>query len=556
MHAKVARIGRINDSLHGCCISSKWPLVIFLVLILGGVLFAATAAYAQPAPTPTPSQQMQTGLQDAAAEFDLLLGVIESASKTWTATLRGYALKLFWLLAIIQFVWTFFPLVFRQADLADLVSELVRFVLIIGFFAALLEYSNEWTNAIISSFEKLAYKTLDGGPGLIAPGSSAAVVNANSLHPGKIFEIAVVVANKISTATVNATDANQGGMLGQMMPLAGLTIMMCFVFIAAFMAMTLIESWIVINMSVLFMGFGSTEWTRHYARQMLTYAFSVGVKLFVMTVIVGLILTVVATWGDKFDGKNIGTATTWTLVGLSMIAAFFSKAIPELAQSLISGTASGGNAAMAMQHAGMQVASGGRMGEMGTMTGRNGLPSSVAPDSPQPKLTSSVDQVSLANGARADNPTEGAVARAAASHLGATGGVTPPAAAEKNNEQPVQSKDGKEGEGKALSANNSLSKQSLNVEGMMTDPPQDSPSVAAAEGGQAQGAVTPQNTGGAQQSTTDGVTTPSVSAGGAIRESAQSSSSLFPNQPPAQTVVPNTRRPAATDPRANRGDGP
>lgn len=38
--------------------------------------------------------------------------------------------------------------------------------------------------------------------------------------------------------------------------LSGVIVVLCFGFIAAFMALTLIESYIVINASVLFMGFG------------------------------------------------------------------------------------------------------------------------------------------------------------------------------------------------------------------------------------------------------------------------------------------------------------
>jgi len=339
--------------------AARWPLLALLVLMIVGALLVMDSAYAQDRP-----QDVAAGLRNASGQMDVMLQAIKRSSVTWTDTLRKYAINLFWLLAGIQFIWTFFPLVFRQADFSDLVSELVRFILVIGFFAALLTYSHIWTKTIIESFEILGYETLLRGP----HGDLKLMIGDDGrigLNPGNVFGVAVEIANMISQTSVNATDATQGGMLGQMLPLAGLTIMMCFVFIAAFMAMTLIESWIVINVSVLFMGLGGSEWTRHYARQMLTYAFSVGVKMFVMTLIVGLILSTVAGWRELYEAEKNSVVAVWTTVGLAMISAFFAKAIPELAQSLISGAASSGGSAAGAEGAGMTAASGRMTGTWG-----------------------------------------------------------------------------------------------------------------------------------------------------------------------------------------------
>lgn len=50
-------------------------------------------------------------------------------------------IRLFWLLASIQFVWTFMPLVMKQADFGEIVGELLRFVLVMGFFLAVMQYA-------------------------------------------------------------------------------------------------------------------------------------------------------------------------------------------------------------------------------------------------------------------------------------------------------------------------------------------------------------------------------------------------------------------------------
>ncbi|MEG6650378.1 type IV secretion system protein, partial [Pseudomonas aeruginosa] len=73
---------------------------------------------------------------------------------------------------------------------------------------------------------------------------------------------------------------------------------------AAFMGLTIIESYVVINASVLFLGFGASQWTREYALAIVSYAVSVGAKLFVLSLIVGLIVvsanTCVASYNHYF----------------------------------------------------------------------------------------------------------------------------------------------------------------------------------------------------------------------------------------------------------------
>jgi len=325
-------------------LSAKWSFLLFTVLIAIGALCVANSAYAQGGSPPQQQQAVQ-GLKNASGQMDAMLYLVESSARGWYRTLKGFAVKLFWLLALIQFVWTFFPLIFRQADFADVVHELVRFILVIGFFMALLQYTDEWTAAIINSFQEVGFLVLNQTPNLdttlLTDGKSGRITG---LYPGRVFRVAVEIANRVSQVSVNAVEQAKGDMLGQMLPLAGLTIMLCFVFISAFMALTLIESWFVINASVLFMGLGGSEWTRQYARQMLTYAFSVGVKMFVMIIVVGLIMSSVAGWEEAFKQETNSVVAVWTTVGLALVAAFFSKSIPDLVQGLITGATSSSSA--------------------------------------------------------------------------------------------------------------------------------------------------------------------------------------------------------------------
>lgn len=262
----------------------------------------------------------QAALHDASGSMSGLLELIKDSSDKWAIRLEGYATRLFWILAVIQLVWTFFPLVMRQADFGEIAGELIRFIMVIGFFAALLLNVTVWAEAIISSFRQA--------------GASAAGVGVG-LKPGDIFGLAIELGDTMGDVqTINPLTA-------VMVALAGTIVVLCFSFIAAFVGLTLIESYIVINASVLFMGFGGSQWTRDYAISMLRYAVSVGAKLFVLTLIVGLIMQSARQWQIAYNHDD---ASMWTMVGLGLVCAYLSKTIPDLIQGLITGVSISGGA--------------------------------------------------------------------------------------------------------------------------------------------------------------------------------------------------------------------
>ncbi|EJD3148818.1 P-type conjugative transfer protein TrbL [Salmonella enterica] len=262
-------------------------------------------------------------LHDPSGSFTGLLDLVKSSAANWDGKLKGYAKTLFWLLASIQFVWTFFPLVFRQADFGEIVGELIRFILVIGFFYALLLFSAEWAEAVVDSFRQA--------------GASAAGLGSTGIRPGDIFGTAVELANTVGNVeTWNPLTAT-------MIAISALVVLVCFAFIAAFMGLTIIESYVVINASALFMGFGASQWTREYAMAIVRYAVSVGAKLFVLTLIVGLIIDSAKQWAAAYDSDD---ASMWTMVGLSLACAYLAKTIPELVAGMISGSSMGGGSSI------------------------------------------------------------------------------------------------------------------------------------------------------------------------------------------------------------------
>ncbi|OKP00811.1 P-type conjugative transfer protein TrbL [Xenorhabdus eapokensis] len=266
-----------------------------------------------------------TNLNDAGGTFTSLLDMVKASAAQWDGKLKGYAKTLFWLLATIQFVWAFFPLVFRQADFGEIVGELIRFILITGFFYALLLFSADWAGAVVDSFRQAS--------------AHAAGLGTKDIRPGDIFGTAIDLANTVGNVeTWNPLAA-------MMIALSALVVLVSFAFIAAFMGLTIIESYVVINASALFMGFGASQWTREYALAIVRYAVSVGAKLFILTLIVGMIVDSAKEWSAVYTVSS-NDASMWTMVGLSLTCAYLAKTIPELVAGMISGTSIGGGSSI------------------------------------------------------------------------------------------------------------------------------------------------------------------------------------------------------------------
>ncbi|WP_421555127.1 P-type conjugative transfer protein TrbL [Pseudomonas kitaguniensis] len=256
-------------------------------------------------------------------EMNGLLRTLYQAASEWSPRLQGYALNLLASLALIQLVWTFMPLVMKQADLGEVVGELIRFFMVIGFFYAVIEHSVPWATAVVDSFREAA-------------GTASGLGRA--LQPGDMFAVAV---NFSRTIVEGISLFSPGKAI--LIALVGCLVLLCFAFIAAFMFVTLVESYVIINASVLFFGFGGSQWTRDFAIAPLRFVVAVGAKLFVLTLIVGIIVTSAKSWLAVYTNDE---ASLMTLAGLALVCAYLTKTIPELIGGMISGTSMGGGSAI------------------------------------------------------------------------------------------------------------------------------------------------------------------------------------------------------------------
>jgi type IV secretion system protein TrbL len=288
------------------------------------VAFLPTAALAESAPVCVPG----------AGQGGILTGLAHQFSTTtqpWMTTALHYAQGLFFALVAIEIAWSAITYVLQKDSLPDFVASLLLKILGVGFFFIVLQpqYGPVWIGDIISSFSQ-------------AGSAISGQVQLTPSDPSSIFNCGTDIAN----AMLESTSENQGMTLGNLLPMIEivLTSMVCalgvvlaFAIIAGQLLITLVESYIVIGAGVFMLGFTGSRWTLVFGEKYVGYAVSIGIKLFMLELIVGLGFDLGQQWGSLFANGIAPPETYIEVVGAALVFGFLAWQIPSLAASLMNG---------------------------------------------------------------------------------------------------------------------------------------------------------------------------------------------------------------------------
>ena len=257
----------------------RWVRAVLVGACSVCILFVRTG-FAQQGPLNSPSQIIQQ---------------YQQAQNSWLSAVFPAAQRLFFLLAVLEVTWTLTLVVLERADFHSLASTLVRKIMWIGIFYALLmspfvsfggNGPTFWIRSIIDSFGILgqhAAGTANLSPsGVLTTGSNIAgnLWNAASnagffLHPGPAFALT----------------------------LATFTTFLAYVIITIQYVAALVESYIVIMAGFIFLGFGGSRWTTPYVERYVGLAVSIGIKLMVLYLLIGV--------GMQLSGQPGPPPTGW-----------------------------------------------------------------------------------------------------------------------------------------------------------------------------------------------------------------------------------------------------
>ena len=323
-------------------IHNKW---VRLLPMLAGLMLLSPAAHA-------------TGA------LNTIQNVYQTAMHGWFSTLQGIANDLFFSLAAIDITWMALTWMLTRKTFDEIVPSVLKKVMTLGFFLALLTNAGTWVPDVIDSFidagqQAGTYQTLT--PSTImtdAIGASVGILTGTTpAAAGQTAPAQQSVFQKVLSTVESATSP-----LGDIEDVL-LRIIVAFVVFAALtyiaieLLVLLIESYVVIGAGVLFLGAGGSRWTTKFVDGYLNYMVSLGTKLFVLYLIVGaLVFKVLPAINTMLSSLTTGfsPSTGLAAVGATVVMAMLAKTLPHHAGALLSGASalSGGHGVDAVKSVG------------------------------------------------------------------------------------------------------------------------------------------------------------------------------------------------------------
>lgn len=245
--------------------------------------------------------------------LDSIVQQFQTQAAGWENMLASLALQTFGILAAIELAWAAIRLAFRGADVSEWLAEIVNQILFIGFFLALLQNASTWGTAIVSSFRQA---------GRAASGVGVA--------PSDVFAAGVLLGQKVLDHMTAWDPAASVALM-----LAAIVIEISFALIAAWMVVTLVQSYIVIAAGVINMAFGGSRWTKDIAVATVRYTVSVGAKLMMLQLLVSIGQNIITSWANQFT--DLTNASLLILIGCSIVMVAIVKIVPDEFQKVVGG---------------------------------------------------------------------------------------------------------------------------------------------------------------------------------------------------------------------------
>jgi type IV secretion system protein TrbL len=304
--------------------SRKLGARLLLAFVLSTTaLFVSTAiaptASAQAPPTQPLPPSIESGPSDILDDYQNAMGQWETAATSAAATL-------FALLAAIEVTWTAIVMTLEKTDIQAWVATVIKKMMGIGIFWALLKYGATWLPAIVNSFIRIGQN-----------GSNQTALNPSSI----LVEGLNISGTLFSTAGQMGLSFDFGTAI--CLAFAGIGIFLSFAIVCVHFVMAMVESYIVLGAGYIFLGFGGSRWTSSYVERYIGLAVNVGVRLMVLYLLIGLGQTFATQWETRaasIQYTSAGVQTAFGLLGSTLIYAAVCWTAPKLVGSIMGGSPS------------------------------------------------------------------------------------------------------------------------------------------------------------------------------------------------------------------------
>jgi type IV secretion system protein TrbL len=238
-------------------------------LVAGALVAAALVLYAGAAEA-----------QPGSPVFDGIRHVYQTAAPSYRAKLTPIAQRLFGLLAGLEFAVLGIVCMLRRDSLDEIAGKFLLKFTLLAFLLSFITAYTAWVPVIFT--------------GWVAAGEHA--IGGMVANPSEIVGIGQALAMGV-LSSLSMTEALKDPAMAVFAALAAAVLGVAYIAIAAQLTLVLIEAAVVIGAGgIAFLGFLGSRWTAGIAEGLLTYTFALGIRAFLLLLIVGLGADVARSW--------------------------------------------------------------------------------------------------------------------------------------------------------------------------------------------------------------------------------------------------------------------
>jgi len=260
--------------------------------------------------------------------LDGIANQYRDASRLWRPRLVPIAQQLFMLLASIEFAVSGLVWALRHDRLDDIAAKFLLKFTLTAFLLALITGFTFWIPPIVNGFAAAGERAI---------GSSGTVSPSGIIDIGRETSLSILSALDVGVMLTNPAMAIYGA-------IAAFVVALAYTAIAAQLVLVLVESYVVLGGGVLFLGFAAFRGTAGFAENLIAYTFGIGIKIFLLYLIVGLGSQMARSWIPLIQSSSFfGPASPlFQVVGGSLIFAVLAIRVPNSVAARLSGTSTFG----------------------------------------------------------------------------------------------------------------------------------------------------------------------------------------------------------------------
>lgn len=234
----------------------------------------------------------------------------------WILQITRLAHTTFVILAVLEICWAAAIWALEKDNLNSLAVEMIQKIMFIGFFYTLLQYAPTWIPTITQTFRSVGENAV-GRP----------------ITPATTMQLGMDLIDKIWVGGPSGLGVIFK--LGEVIVAVFVTIavVVCHVIIALQLLALNIESYILLAAGAFLLALGSSRWTSEYVSKYLQYALTVGMRLLVLLLILGITRSVLE--------NNPVTGFTYNshlkVFGIVLMQTILAIKAPEMGSALMSG---------------------------------------------------------------------------------------------------------------------------------------------------------------------------------------------------------------------------